>query len=203
MARKAEERLRALSEGERQALVGLAKATSERVDRVRRARALLAVATGADRTTAAREAGFASRTSVTNLVVRFNRQGMNALTIALGRGRRATYDVRARARVVALAQEQPRRREDQTATWSLSTLQRRLRQEPGLARVGTSSIRRVLQEAGSSYQRTRTWCPTGTALRKRKEGVVQVSDPDTEEKKVDRRRLSPGRRRGYPGLVPG
>jgi hypothetical protein len=42
----------------------------------------------------------------------------------------------------------------------------------------------VLQDAGSSYQRTRTWCPTGTALRRRKSGVVQVVDPDTEEKKT-------------------
>ena len=87
------------------------------------------------------------------------------------------------SRIVALAQEPPRRQEDQTATWSLSTLQRRLRQEPGLERVGTTTIRRMLQEAGSSYQRTRTWCPTGTAQRKRKEGVVQVTDPDTEGKK--------------------
>jgi hypothetical protein len=53
----------------------------------------------------------------------------------------------------------------------------------GLPRVGTSTIRRVLQDAGSSYQRTRTWCPTGTAQRKRKSGVVTVVDPNTEEKR--------------------
>jgi transposase len=172
-----------LSAGEQETLERLAKATGERLDRVRRARALLTVAAGAGRATAAQAAGFGSRTSVTNLVVRFNRQGMAVLRIAAGRGRRATYDGTARGRIVALAQEPPRRQEDQTATWSLSTLQRRLRQEPGLARIGTTTIRRMLQEAGSSYQRTRTWCPTGTALRKRKEGVVQVNDPDTEEKK--------------------
>ena len=40
----------------------------------------------------------------------------------------------------------------------------------------------MLQDAGSSYQRTRTWCPTGTAQRKRKAGVVTVVDPQTEEK---------------------
>jgi hypothetical protein len=50
-------------------------------------------------------------------------------------------------------------------------------------KVGTSTIRRVLQDAGSSYQRTRTWCPTGTAQRKRKAGVVTVVDPQTEVKK--------------------
>src|SRR5205814_1126494 len=58
---------------------------------------------------------------------------------------------------------------------------RRLRAD-GLATVGTSTIRRVVQRAGSSYQRTRTWCPTGTALRKRKAGVVRVVDPHTEQK---------------------
>ena len=49
--------------------------------------------------------------------------------------------------------------------------------------MGTSTIRRVLQDAGSSYQRTRTWCPTGTAQRKRKAGVVTVIDPHTEKKR--------------------
>jgi len=82
---------------------------------------------------------------------------------------------------VATAQEQPRLREDQRATWSLATLQRRLRRD-GLTRLGATTIRRVLQDAGSSYQRTRTWCPTGTALRTRKERVVTVRDPQTEKK---------------------
>ena len=50
-----------------------------------------------------------------------------------------------------------------------------------LVRVGATTIRRVLRDAGSSYQRTRTWCPTGTAQRKRKAGVVRVVDPQTEE----------------------
>jgi hypothetical protein len=46
--------------------------------------------------------------------------------------------------------------------------------------LGATTIRRVLEDAGSSYQRTRTWCPTGTAQRKRKSGVVTVVDPQTE-----------------------
>lgn len=80
------------------------------------------------------------------------------------------------------AQAQPERQQDGTASWSLGTLQRRLRRD-GMGRVGTSTIRRVLQDAGSSYQRTRTWCPTGTAQRVRKRGVVTVVDPQTEEKR--------------------
>jgi transposase len=119
---------------------------------------------------------------VADLVARFNRRGLAALHIATGRGRRATYSASERARIVATAQRQPHRRTDGTATWSLSTLQRNLRRT-GLPRVGTSTIRRVLHDAGSSYQRTRTWCPTGTAQRKRKSGVVTVVDPNTEQKR--------------------
>src|SRR5919108_2322668 len=182
MAQAQREPLRPLSDAERRMLEGVVKASSERVDRVRRARALLVVADTGRFAQAAHQAGFRSVTTVAHVVRRFNQRGVAALTIAPGRGRRPTYDQAARAHSVAVAQEQPRRREDQTATWSLRTLQRRLRRE-GLDRIGTSTIRRVLQDAGSSYQRTRTWCPTGTALRKRKSGPVQVVDPQTEEKR--------------------
>ncbi len=182
MARAQHEPLRPVSDAEQQALVAVVKATSERVDRVRRARALMVVVETGSFIAAAREAGFHSVTAVTNLVQRFNQRGVEALTITAGRGRRPTYDPMARAQIVHVAQTPPDRREDQTATWSLATLQRRLRRE-GLTTVGTSTVRRVLQEAGSSYQRTRTWCPTGTAQRVRKSGVVTVIDSETEEKK--------------------
>jgi len=182
VARRQNEPLRSLSDSERQALVTVVKATSERVDRVRRARALLTVAETGSFADAAGQAGFRSVTTVTNLVQRFNQRGLNALTIAAGRGRRPTYDPTARAQIVRVAQSLPDRRVDQTATWSLATLRRRLRRE-GLTAVGTSTIRRVLHAAGSSYQRTRTWCPTGTVQRVRKSGIVTVVDPDTEEKK--------------------
>jgi transposase len=119
---------------------------------------------------------------VADLVARFNRVGLAAVRIAPGRGRKSAYPLSARAQIVATAQREPDPRTDGTATWSLSTLQRALRRA-GLPRVGTSTIRRVLQKAGSSYQRTRTWCPTGTARRKRKSGVVTVVDPKTEEKR--------------------
>ena len=129
-----------------------------------------------------RAAGYRSAQAVTYLVRRFNRVGLAALEIATGRGRRPTYDAAARAQIVATAQRPPDRKVDGTATWSLSTLERTVRRE-GLPRVGATTIRRVLHEAGSSYQRTRTWCPTGTAQRKRKAGMVQVVDPRTEEKR--------------------
>jgi transposase len=182
MSTAPKEPLRVVTLEERRTLERMAKATSERVDRVRRALALLAVADGKPFAEAARQAGFLSGSAVAALVRRFNHHGFTALTIAPGRGRKPTYDQEARSQIVAVAQRSPDRREDGTATWSLSTLERRLRRD-GLTKVGATTIRRVLHEAGASWQRTRTWCPTGTAQRKRKAGVVTVVDPQTEEKR--------------------
>ena len=176
------EPLRAITVAEQAALERIVSDGTERVDRVRRATAVLAVSQGSPFIHAAQLAGLRSGTTVADLVKRFNRRGMGALEIAAGRGRKPTYVGRARARIVATAQRSPNRRRDGTATWSLSTLQRSLRRGD-FPTVGTSTIRRVLQDAGSSYQRTRTWCPTGTALRKRKAGVVTVVDPQTEVKR--------------------
>lgn len=182
MARHQREPLRGLAEAERAELERLGRSGSERVDRVRRATALLAVAAGETFVAAAARAGLASSSTVTGLVRRFNRQGLGALGIAAGRGRRPTYDAAARATIVATAQRAPDRRQDGTAAWSLSTLERTVRRE-GLPRLGATTIRRVLHDAGSSYQRTRTWCPTGTAVRQRQGGPVTVTDPQTERKR--------------------
>lgn len=182
MASPQKEPVRALTPEEERSLHRIAKASSERVDWVRRAKALLSVAQGQSFAQAAREAGFRSDTAVADLVGRFNQQGLAALAIAPGRGRKPTYGAAARARIVTTAQRSPDRREDGTAAWSLSTLQRRLRKN-AFPKIGATTIRRVLADAGSTYQRTRTWCPTGTAQRKRKAGVVTVVDPQTEEKR--------------------
>ena len=80
------------------------------------------------------------------------------------------------------ARRAPTPEADGTATWSLSTLERTLRRE-AFPQLGATTIRRVLEAAGSSYQKTRTWCPTGTAERKRKSGIVRVTDPQTELKR--------------------
>ena len=182
MATMQKERLRPLTGAEQRELETLVKASSERVDRVKRAAALLVVAEGQSFSAAAEAAGYRSAQAVTYLVRRFNRLGLTVLEIASGRGRRPTYDAAARARIVATAQRPPDRKGDGTATWSLSTLERTVRRE-GFPRVGATTIRRVLRDAGISYQRTRTWWPTVTAQRKRKAGVVRVVDPQTEAKR--------------------
>src|SRR6266542_6626622 len=138
------EPLRRMTRAERAVLRRIVNGSSERVDQVRRATALLAVAEGSAFIHAAWQAGLHSGTTVADLVGRFNRHGLAALHIASGRGRKPTYVASARARIVAIAQRQPDRRGDGTATWSLSTLQRTLRKSD-FPNVGTSTIRRVLQ----------------------------------------------------------
>jgi transposase len=174
--------LRAMTPEEAQALQRAANATSERVDVVKRARALLAVRAGQSYTQAAREAGYKSGDSVSQLAQRFNQQGLAALHIAGGRGRRVPYMPAQRERVLAHLQRVPDRRQDGTATWSLKTLERALRQTGDLPRVSATTIRTVLHEAGYRYTKSRTWCATGTALRVRQGGTVTVHDPKAQEK---------------------
>lgn len=151
---------------------------------VARAKAVQAVTHGASYTQAAQAAGRRSGDAVAHLVARFNREGLVALFPRHGGGRAATYTSAERARILAEVQRVPDRERDGTATWSLTTLQRVLRRVPdGLPHVSTYTIWCVLSEAGWSWQRTRTWCPTGSAVRKRQQGQVTVHDPDAEAKR--------------------
>lgn len=182
MPRAAVNPLRDLTEAEREHLAAVVRATSERADVRQRAVALLAVAQGQSSSAAARRAGFASGEAVSRLVQRANQRGVAALEIAAGRGRKPTYSAGDRQQILDTLQEAPERTTDQRATGSLTLLQRRLR-ATGLARVSRDTVHRTLRQAGYSWQRTRTWCPTGTARRKRKAGVVTVTDPDAERKR--------------------
>ncbi len=173
--------LRDFTESEQKHLQRITKAMSERIDVVRRAKALLAVSAGDTFTEAGKQAQM-SRQAVTQLVMRFHQRGLAVLLLAPGRGRKPTYTPPDRERILQEVRRAPDREKDQTGSWSLSTLQRSLRQTD-LPHVSRDTISQVLHEAGYSYQRTRTWCPTGTALRVRKAGVVMVHDPETEEKK--------------------
>jgi transposase len=174
--------LRPLSEAERRELQRVAKASSERVDTVKRAKALLAVTDGKTFTQAGSFSGL-SREGVSQLVERFNQRGLAVLEIAPGRGRKITYHSEERERVLQEVQRQPDRERDQTATWSLKLLEKALRKE-GLPHIGATTIGRILHEEGYSLQRDRTWCDTGYALRKRKNGVYRVRDPQAQKKKV-------------------
>ena len=184
MSRRQNDPLRALTTDEHQELTGISRSQAAPAVEVVRAKLLLAVASGDDYQDAARSVGRRSGDAVSHLVARFNAEGLEALTPRHGGGRQPTYGPQERARIAAEAGRAPTPEGDGTATWSLSTLRQSLRAAPdGLPRVSTHTIRLVLREAGASYQRSRTWCPTGSALRRRKAGPAVVADPDAEPKK--------------------
>lgn len=186
MSRRKKDPLRPLTAVERATLEPVARSQSERADRVARAKALLAVADGASYTVAATVAGRRGGDGVAQLVARFNRLGLAALDRRSGGGPPVAYGPTERERILAEVQRAPNREQDGTATWSLTTLQRALRRaSDGLPRVSTFTIFQTLHAAGYSVQENRTWCHTGTAQRKRKDGSVRhVTDPLATQKKT-------------------
>lgn len=184
MSRRRKDPLRSLTDDERQELTDLSRSHAAPAVRVARAVMLIAVADGSDYQQAARTAGRKSGDAVSYLVARFNREGVEALDPRHGGGHKPTYDTAARNRILREAARVPTPEVDGTATWSLSVLRRVLRAAPdGLPKVSTFTIWQVLHGAGYTFQRTRTWCPTGSAVRKRKAGVATVTDPDAGAKK--------------------
>lgn len=184
MSRHKNDSLRPLTADERDVLTYSSRSQVSPAAQVVRAKMLLAVADGADYQATAASVGRKSGDAVSALVARFNREGLAALTPRHGGGRRPLYDALARTRILTEARRTPTPEHDGTATWSLSTLKRALRRAPdGLPTVSTFTLWSVLHEAGYSYQRARTWCPTGTAQRKRKAGIATVTEPDAEPKK--------------------
>lgn len=185
MSRRQKEPLRPLTAVEYRQLEHISRAQSEPAAQVAHAKALLAVAAGQHYQDAAHAAGRRSGDAVSHLVARFNRSGLAALPLGHGGGPASVYGAPEQARILAEVRRTPDREADGTATWSLSTLQRALRCAPdGLPAVSTSTIWGVLHDAGLSWQRDRSWCQTGEALRKRKSGTVTVHDPDATAKKA-------------------
>lgn len=183
MGRPPHDPLRSLTDVERMHLTQVARAASERADRVSRAKALLAVAAGATFTAAAQVAGRRSGDGVARLVTRFNHAGLAALDARHGGGPPIQYGARARERILAEARRTPERERVGAATWSLSRLQRALQRAPdGLPAVSTFTILQTLHDAGFTWRADRSWCETGAAERRRKDGVVRVSDPATPQK---------------------
>lgn len=185
MNRRQKDPLRELTEDEIRWLARIGRSSSEPASHVARAKQLLAVADGRSYTAAAHIAGRRSGDAVTQLVARFNREGMKAIEPRAGGGAKPIYGASERERILCEARRTPDPECDGTTSWSLMTLRRALRKAPdGLSGVSTYTIRAVLREAGFGWQHTRTWCATGTSRRKRRSGaVVMVVDVDAEPKK--------------------
>src|SRR3954464_9721629 len=184
MSRHRKDPLRPLTPDERIALTRLSRSLSAPAAQVERARALLAIAEGASYTAAAHQIGRRHNETISAWVSRFNRDGLAAVQPRHGGGPRLCYGIDEQQRILAEWARAPHREQDGAATWSVSLLQKALRQAPdGLPRVSTYTIWRTLHAAGLSWQKSRTWCETGVAMRHRKHGAVRVSDPDAAAKK--------------------
>jgi transposase len=148
--------LRQLTPREREELSQKATSLSERVSTVRKAKALLAVADGCSFTEAGWLVGM-SGDGASPLVERFHPRGVQALSIAPGRGRKPTYTSQDHEQILQEIQRRPTWEVDQCTVCSLSFLQRSL-QAKGFLDISPRTIRRVLQAHGWKYQpTTRTW----------------------------------------------
>ena len=184
MSRIRKEPLRVLTDEEQNLLRQIARSPSEPAGHVARAKMLLAVHEGKSYGAAAQVAGRKSNDAVSHLVSRFNQAGMAALAPRHGGGAQVQYGPAERERILCEARRQPDPAQDGTATWSLSTLQRALRQAgDGLPNISTYTIWTTLHEANLSWQQSRTGCETGQVKRHRKHGIATVTDPDAEAKK--------------------
>ena len=184
MTRRQKNPLRPLTDEEQILLSQISRAQRDPASHVARAKILLSVAAGQSYQAAALSAGRRSGEAVAQLVARFNHVGVLAIEPRQAGGRTTQYGVRERERILAEVQRVPDREQDATATWSLSTVRHALRTaEDGLPHVSTFTIWAVLRDAGWSWQQSRTWCRTGIVTRKRKNGAVEVTDPDTLAKK--------------------
>ncbi len=184
MSRHRKDPLRPLTAAERKELTRLSRSPSTPAAQVERARALLAIADGASYTAAAHQVGRRHNETISAWVSRFNREGLAAVRPGHGGGAQIRYGADAQKRILAEWARMPRREQDGTATWSLSLLQKALRQaDDGLPQVSTYTIWRTLPEAGLSWQKSRTWCQTGVATRRRKHGTLTLVDPDAAAKK--------------------
>src|SRR5881398_563907 len=135
MSRQQKDPLRPLTAEERQELTRLSRSLSAPAER---ARALLAIAEGASYTAAAHQVGRRHNETISAWVSRFNRDGLAAVRPGHGGGPRIRYGAEAQQRILAEWARMPQREQDGTATWSLSLLQKALRQaDDGLPRVST------------------------------------------------------------------
>ena len=98
-----------------------------------------------------------SRDGVSQLVERFHHRGMQALSIAPGRGRKPTYTSQDHEQILQEVQRCPTWDVDQCTVWSLSLLQKSLHAK-GFLDICPKTIRLVLQAHGWKYQQTtRAW----------------------------------------------
>jgi len=185
MTRRKNEQLRTLTAEEQEWLERISRSHTEPASHVARAKEILAVAEGKSYTRAAQLAGRKAGDAVSYLVKQFNREGIAVIQPSHGGGPKRKYTAPERERVLREVRRTPDPERDGTKTWSLALLQEALhRAEDGLPEISTERIWVILHEAGFSWQKSRSWCETGQVVRKRKRGLVTVTDPNATPKKT-------------------
>lgn len=185
MTRRQKDPLRPVAAYEREYMKKLSRARSAPLEQVYRARILLAVSEGMGYAAAAQSVGRKSGDAVSNLVSRFNQEGLAALVRRHGGGPAIVYGETERARIVQEARRTPDLAQDGTTQWTLSTLQKVLRAAPdGFPTISTWTIFHALHEVGWSCQKDGSWCETGQVERKRHGQVMTITDPDLAAKKT-------------------
>jgi transposase len=114
--------LRPLTDTERNELTRVSHAPSERQNRHQRAVALLSVEAGKTLMDATKVAGWKAPKTISRLIRRFNERGLAALDDLPRSVHPRRYGLSERARIVQELRRSPLRKEDGTATWSLTTL---------------------------------------------------------------------------------
>jgi transposase len=181
MTRKQKDPLRPLTDNERTYLEKVCRTHTESSHRASRAKILLEVAQNKSYKEAALSAGRRSALAVSQLVSRFNRESLKALDLLHGGGPDVIYGEDYKQKILSIVSSPPDRKNDGTATWSLTALQRHLKKNE--CHVSTYTIWKILHDAGYTHQKDRTWIKTGIVNRKRGGKVVEVVDPDMEAKK--------------------
>ena len=154
MARQPEVFVHPLEPEQAQRLVKITRSTKDRV-RLRRAGVVLASVQG-------RSAGeiammvAASENYVRELIHAFNEQGFAALDPKWSGGRPAKFGPAAQELICRIARSTPRGLGQPFTTWSLSKLVAYLAEHHRLV-MSAETARRVLGQAGITWQQTKTW----------------------------------------------
>ncbi len=94
---------------------------------------------------------------VRRVINEFNERGFESLRPHVGGGRPRKIDQPTRDRIVAIALACPQDHGEPLTRWSLRRLRSYLIRRRVVAQISIEGLRRILREAGVSYQRTRTW----------------------------------------------
>ena len=149
------ERVRELSEAERQELERLSRARTEAAQLVRRARMVLGVSQG-QRVSQVAHAQAVSETAVRTWVQRFNAEGIAGLVDRPRAGRPATYTPEAVATVLAVAGTKPDALGLPFGSWTLDRLTAYLNEERGIG-MQRSRLEEVLKAEGLDWRQEETW----------------------------------------------